>query len=207
MNASKRIRFFVVLAIILISLKAQAQKFGYMDSEYISQRMPEYKTTITEIDKWTQRWTKEVSDKYAEIEQLERTYQNEEPLLTEPMKKERLQQIAEKEAQLKEFQNKVFGYNGLHFQKQKELMKPLIDKIGKAVEKVARQKQLMFLFDKASEGMVMIYTDPRHDYTDYILEELGISTEKETDTNKDNKQETTTPTNSKSNSKGTKTKN
>jgi outer membrane protein len=76
--------------------------------------------------------------------------------------------------ELKELNNKIFGLNGTIFQKKKELMKPIMDDIVKACDKVARQKQLMFLFDKASD-MSMIYTDPRHDYTDYVLEALGIS--------------------------------
>jgi outer membrane protein len=72
--------------------------------------------------------------------------------------------------------------NGLLFLKKKEIMKTILDDIYKACEKVARQKQLMFIFDKASD-MSMIYTDPRHDYTDYVMEALGISLKEEKNQN------------------------
>jgi outer membrane protein len=62
---------------------------------------------------------------------------------------------------------------GVLFQKKKELMKPIMDDIFKACEQVSRQKKLMFLFDKAGD-ISMIYTDPRHDYTDFVLEILGV---------------------------------
>jgi outer membrane protein len=168
---------FLVILSLVFGLSAKAQKFGYIDTEYITSKMPAYKTTLAEMDKWTEKWTKEIADKYGEIETMERQFRSEEPLLTDAMKQDRQKLIKEKELALRELQNKVFGYNGQHYQKQKEIIKPLIDQIAKATEKVARQKQLMMLFDKASEGMSMIYTDPRHDYTDYVLEELGIDTD------------------------------
>ena len=176
MKLSKTSIFLVILNLVF-GFSVNAQKFGYIDTEYITSKMPAYKTTLAEMDKWTEKWTKEISDKYGEIESMERKFRSEEPLLTDVMKQERQKAITDKENALRELQNKVFGYNGQHYQKQKEIMKPLIDLIAKATEKVARQKQLMMLFDKASEGMTMIYTDPRHDYTDYVLEELGIDVE------------------------------
>lgn len=166
----------------------QAQKFGYLDMEYILTKMPDYQTAKGEMDKWTERWTKEISDKYAEIEKMDRAYRNEEVLLTDAMKQERQKAIADKEREVKEYNSKVFGFDGLLFQKKSEIIKPLMDQIDKSVQKVARQKQLMFLFDKSSEGVTMVYTDPRHDYTDYVMEDLGIKTDlnkdKETPTDK-----------------------
>jgi outer membrane protein len=89
------------------------------------------------------------------------------------MKKVKLKAISSKEEEVKTLNNNIFGLNGQLFQKKKEIMKPIMDAIYIACEKVARDKKLMFLFDKASD-LSMIYTDPRHDYTDYVLEELGI---------------------------------
>jgi len=79
----------------------------------------------------------------------------------------------EKEAALREYQAKVFGFEGLFFLKKKELIKPVQDMVFEAVEKVARDHRLQIVFDKSGE-LVMIYTDPIHDYTDYVLEELGL---------------------------------
>jgi len=60
-----------------------------------------------------------------------------------------------------------------YFLKKQELIKPSMEKVYEAVEKVAKDKKLQFVFDKAGD-LVMIYTNPVHDYTDYVLEELGL---------------------------------
>ncbi|MFN8357159.1 MAG: OmpH family outer membrane protein [Spirosomataceae bacterium] len=173
----KKLYLLLTLLFLLVVQAAQAQKFGYLDMEYLMGKMPEYQTAKAEMNKWTERWTKDIADKYAELEKLERAYRNEEVLLTDAMKQERQKAIADKEKEVKDFNSKVFGFEGLLYQKKAEIIKPLMDQIDKAVQKVARQKQLMFLFDKSSEGTTMVYTDPRHDYTDYVMEELGIKTD------------------------------
>jgi outer membrane protein len=94
-------------------------------------------------------------------------------LLTEEMKQERMEQIRKKETELKEYQHKVFGFSGLLFLKKQELIKPIQDKVWDAVDKVAKQNNLAIVFDKSGE-LVMIYTDPRFDYTDFVLDELGL---------------------------------
>jgi len=104
---------------------------------------------------------------------LKLAFEQEEILLTEEMKKERMTAISKKEEEVKSLNNEIFGLNGQLFQKKKEIMRPIMDVIYNSCEKVARAKKIMFLFDKASD-ISMIYTDPRHDYTDYIMEELGI---------------------------------
>jgi len=110
---------------------------------------------------------------YREIESLYDKLQAEEVLLTAEMKEERLAEIQIKEEEVKAYHKKVFGYEGLFFLKKKELIKPVQDKVFDAVEKVAKDNRLQMVFDKSGE-LVLIYTDPIHDYTDYVLEELGL---------------------------------
>ncbi len=156
---------------------ASAQKFGYIDTEYIISKMPEYKAATDAMNQYSERFVKEIKVKYTELEKLKEKYQQEEILLTAEMKRERLSELQRKEDEVKDLNNSVFGMNGLLFQKKKEIMKPIMDEIYKSCEKIARQKKLMFIFDKASD-MSMIYTDPRHDYTDYIIEDLGVNSSK-----------------------------
>lgn len=152
---------------------AVAQKFGYIDSEFILSKMPEYGKAQAEIDQLSGAWQKEVEELQKKAENLFAAFRAEEVLLTEEMKQERLAEIRKKEAELKEYQKKVFGFGGLFFLKKQELIKPLQDKVFDAVDKVAKANRLAIVFDKAGE-LVMIYTDPRHDYTDFVLEELGL---------------------------------
>lgn len=165
--------FFVLLALVWSTQPGWAQKFGYVDTEFILGKMPEYQKALTEIDKFADNWSKDIQDKYIEIDKLQKAYQAEEILLTDDMKRDRQRIISEKEREAREYNNKVFGYEGLLFQKKKELIKAPMELVNRALEKVAAQKKLDFLFDKASD-FVMLYTNPRHDYTDYVMEELGL---------------------------------
>lgn len=172
----KRGLVFLILLSIWMVAPARAQKFGYVDTEFVFSKMPDYQKALTEVDKFTEKWSKDIQDKYLEIDKLQKAYQAEEILLTEDMKRERQRVITEKEREAREYNNKVFGYEGLLFQKKKELIKGPMELVNRAIEKVAAQKKLDFVFDKASD-FVMLYTNPRHDYTDYVMEELGLETD------------------------------
>jgi outer membrane protein len=135
--------------------------------------MPDYKKAQDEIGQLSQAWEKEVQDMSKKIEGMYSDLQAEHVLLTEQMKKERTDAIQKKEAELKEYQKKVFGFGGLFFLKKQELIKPIQDKVWDAVDKVCKENSLAIMFDKAGE-LVMIYTDPRYDYTDFVLDQLGL---------------------------------
>lgn len=150
-----------------------AQRFGYVDTKYVLEKMPEYKKAQDEINQLSDAWEKEIKEMAKKIEAMYSAYQAEQVLLTDEMKNDRTNAIKSKEAELKEYQKKVFGFDGLFFLKKQELIKPIQDKVWDATEKVAKQNNLAILFDKAGE-LVMIYTDPRYDYTDFVLEELGL---------------------------------
>jgi len=168
-------RFYLITIFFLIfGLNfVHAQRFGYIDTDFILNKMPEYKKAQEEIDRLSQLWEKEIQELSKSIEGMYSALQAEQVLLTDEMKKERTELIRKKEADLKEYQKKVFGFGGLFFLKKQELIKPVQDKVWDAVDKVAKQNNLAIVFDKSGE-LVMIYTDPRFDYTDFVLDELGL---------------------------------
>lgn len=166
-------RIWLIALCLLWLTPGFAQKFGYVDMNYILNQMPEYKEAQAEIDKLAKGWEGEIAEMYADIEQMEATLKAEEVLLTADLKKERQAEIDRKMKELKDYQKQVFGYDGLYFLKKKELIKPVQDKVFEAVETVAKNNRLQIVFDKSGD-LVMIYTDPIHDYTDYVLEELGL---------------------------------
>lgn len=177
----KKINLVLILCCLMTS--AFAQKFGYLDSEFIIKKMPEYKKAEQELDKITEKWIGEVDEKLKEVSKLKEDFAVAELLLTDDIKKERLDTISKKEKYAKDLQNKYFGYEGMLFQKRQDVMKPLRDKLFAAVQKVCRAKQLQIMFDKAAD-VVMIYTDPKHDYTDAVLEALGLGDKNDTIDNK-----------------------
>ncbi len=174
----KKSTILLILAFFL-QFTTQAQKFGFVDSEAILKKMPEYKQAEKEIDKLAKGWQKDLEKMYDEIQKMYRDYQAEEVLLTQEMKAERKALIGKKEKEAKDYQNKMFGYEGLLFLKRQDLIKPVQEKVYKSVEKISKKKKIQIMFDKSS-GIVMIYMNPIHDYTDEVLEDLGLK-EKEED--------------------------
>jgi outer membrane protein len=167
-------RYLLTIFFLIFGLNfVYAQRFGYIDTDFILNKMPEYQKAQEEINQLSEAWEKEIQAASKKIEGLYSAFQAEQVLLTEEMRKERTTAIQKKESELKEYQKKVFGFNGLFFLKKQELIKPIQDRVWDAVDKVCKQNNLAIMFDKAGE-LVMIYTDPRYDYTDFVLDELGL---------------------------------
>ncbi|MEM6641491.1 MAG: OmpH family outer membrane protein [Bacteroidota bacterium] len=150
-----------------------AQKFGYVDTQYILEKMPEYKEAQTEIEKLATGWEQEIQERYQKVEQMEVDLRAEEVLLTKEMWEERNTEIERNWKEVQEYQQSIFGFEGLYFLKKKELVKPVQDQVFDSVERVAKNNRLQIVFDKSGD-LVMIYTDPIHDYTDFVLEDLGL---------------------------------
>ena len=170
---------FVTLCTIGVPFYAFGQKIGYINTDFVLSKMPEYQKAQSEVDALAAKWQEEIQAMQLQIDEKYSELKVEEVLLTEEMRKERLQEIEEQEKTLKEYQQKVFGFEGLYYLKKQELTKPLQDEVFEAVEKVAKQNNLQFVFDKAGD-LVMIYTNPIHDYTDYVLDELGLGEQEDT---------------------------
>jgi len=152
---------------------ANAQKFGYVDTKYILEKMPEYSEAQSELDGLAKSWETEIQQMYSSIQSMYSTLKAEEVLMTEEMKEQRMSEIKVIEDSVVSYHTKVFGIDGLLFLKRKELVKPMQERVFESVEKVAKDHRLQIVFDK-SGGLTMIYTNPIHDYTDFVLEELGL---------------------------------
>ena len=168
------IRVFFISLFFLLSIESKSQKFGYVNSDFILNNMPEYKEAMTEIDNLSKAWEKEVSEMYDVLEKKEIILKNEEILLTKEMYEEKRIQLDEEWKEVREYQQKVFGFEGLYFLKKKELIEPIQDILFESVEKVAKKNRLQIIFDKSSEP-ILLYTNPIHDYTDYVMEDLGLT--------------------------------
>ena len=153
---------------------SEGQKFGYVNSEFILKNMKEYSEAMNDIDLLSKAWEKEISDMYIEIEKKEISLKNEEILLTKDMYNERRGLLDKEWVSIREYQQKVFGFEGLYFLKKQELIEPIQDIIFESIEKIAKKNRLQIVFDKSSEP-ILLYTNPIHDYTDYVLEDLGLN--------------------------------
>ena len=146
------------------SIAAFSQKFAYVDSDYILERVPEYQSAQEQLDKLTLSWQEEIEILYQEIDMLYKKYQADQILLTQEMKTKREGEIINKEKDAKELQRKRFGPGGDLFVKRQELIKPTQD--------LATEKRYDIIFDKSSE-LIMLYADTDLDKSDEILQMLG----------------------------------
>lgn len=165
----------IALGLLLgLSFQAGAQKFAYVDSQYILEKMPEYKDAQKKLDDLSAGWQKEAEAKFAEIDKLYKDYQKEQILLPEDMKIKRQEEIANKEKELKDFQKAKFGVNGELFTKRQELIKPIQEKIYKAIKEMAEQGSYTFVLDKSGNTNIL-YADPKNDKTEAVIKKLGVN--------------------------------
>ena len=158
--------------LILTSAIATAQKYAFVDSEYIKKNIPKFTTAQEQLDKLSKQWEKEVADGYAIVEQMYKSYQSESVLLSQDMKSKREEAIVAKEKEMKDLQNKYFGMEGELFKKREELVKPIQDEILKAIKEIAVDGSYAVIFDTAAGGNIL-FANPKFDISDQVLEKLG----------------------------------
>lgn len=168
----KKLILAIALVVVTTTLSV-AQKVAYVDSDHILSKLPEYAAAQQQIDALAVQWQKEIEAKYMEIDKLYKSFQAEQILLTEEMKKKRENEIIGKEKEVKDIQKKRFGVEGDLFQKRQELVKPLQDKVYNAIQEIATKEKIGIVFDKSS-GLTMLFTDPKLDKSAKVLEALGV---------------------------------
>jgi outer membrane protein len=162
----------IIGMVLLTSAIAVAQKYAFVDSEYIRKNIPAFNTAQEQLDKLSKQWEKEVADGYAVVEQMYKSYQNEAPLLSQDMKTKREEDIISKEKEMKDLQNKYFGVEGDLFKKRQELVKPIQDDILKAIKDIAVEGSYAVIFDSSTGGNIL-FANPKFDISDQVLEKLG----------------------------------
>ena len=163
---------FLLIVTLMTSISTYAQKFAYVDSDYILSKMTEFAQAEEKIDDFSKEWQSEIELAYEEVEQMYRDYQSEQVLLTSEMKTKREEAIMEKEKSVQSLQQKYFGNNGDLYKKRQDLIKPIQDRIFDAVQQLAASNKYSIIFD-ASSDLIMLYSNPELDKSDKVLELMG----------------------------------
>lgn len=166
----KRIIFGLIF--VLTVTTGFSQKYAYVDTEYILSSIPAYKAAQDKLKEISAEWQKEIEKEYQAVEKMRSDFQSEKVLLTKDMIKQKEQEILEKERGVKKLQNKFFGPGGELFEKRVELIKPIQDEVYDAIKEIAEDGKYAVIFDTAS-GAAFLYTNPRYDKSDEVLEKLG----------------------------------
>ena len=163
----------LVLLLIFVSFQTGlAQRFAYVDSEYILNNIPSYLAAQEQLDRLSEEWQGEIEEAYMEVEALYNSWQADRILLSEDMRKKRENEVITQEAEAAELQRKYFGPEGELFKSQEELISPIQDMVYKAVQEIATEDNYAVIFDTANSP-TMLYTNPRNDVSDDVLKKLG----------------------------------
>lgn len=162
----------ILIGTFLFSGISFAQKFAFVDTDYILKNIPSYNAAQEELNKISEQWEAEVAAEYDEIEKMYKTYQSERILLTDEMRSKREEEIINKEKTVKDLQKKYFGPEGDLFKKREELIKPIQDALYKAVKELSAEGGYAVIFDTSS-GASILYSNPRYDMSDDVLKKLG----------------------------------
>ncbi len=173
MNMLKKSIIFVFVLMIYGNLSF-AQRWGYVDTKAILEKIPEYKAAEQEVDQISQKWQKELEQMYANIEKMYQKYEAEKVLLTADVQRKREDEIINEEKKAKEFQKKKFGYEGELFKLREEKVKPIQDRLFKAIEDLSKEKRIDFMLDK-SGAVTVLYFNPEYDMTQAVLKKMGIN--------------------------------
>ncbi|QEC67976.1 OmpH family outer membrane protein [Panacibacter ginsenosidivorans] len=163
----------IAIGFMLLTATTYAQRYAVIDTKYILNKMPEYTDADKKLQVVSEQWQKEIDNKQAELDKMYKDYDAEQFMLSDDLKKKREDELFNKEKELRDLQKKRFGYQGDLFKEREKLVKPLQDKVYNAVQKIAVARGYDFILDK-SEGITVIFADPKLDKSDDILRELGI---------------------------------
>lgn len=154
--------FFLALTVF-----ASAQRIAIVDVTAVLESLPDYQKAQEQLDKIATAWRQEIAEEQDKIKGMYSKYQAEQVLLSEDMKKQREEEIMNKEKDVREMQRQKFGPEGALFKKREELVKPIQDKVYGAIERYATDKGYEFVFDKGSASG-LLFSDKKNDKTDDI---------------------------------------
>jgi outer membrane protein len=169
----KKIVISAVMFVLAIGM-IHAQKFAYIDSQYILDNLPEFTEAQAQLDELSNQWQTEIEAKFTEVDKMRQDFQAQAVLLPEDMKKKKEQDILDKEKDAKNLQRQRFGKDGDLMKKRQELVKPVQEKVYNAIQEISTTNNYAVVFDKAG-ALTIMYANPKYDISDEVLDNLGAS--------------------------------
>lgn len=167
-----KIKVVFLFILLVVSSRAYSQaKIGYVDSKLILEKMQDAADAQKNLDNFVQLWKAEVQHLNDSLAAIKDDYEKKKLILTDVVKKQREEGIANLEKRISDYKLSKFGEDGEYFQKQNELMKPVQDKVFKAIQDVAKDGGYDFVFDRSSE-IILLYMNEKYDLTSKVIKKL-----------------------------------
>lgn len=166
-----------VLALSLTAIapqQARAQKFALIDMEYVMKNIPAYERANEQLNQVSKKWQAEVEALNTEATTMYKNYQNELVFLSAEQKKQKQEQIMQKEKEASDLKKKYFGPEGELFKKREALMTPIQDEVYNAVKEISDLRGYSLVLDRASDTAI-IFGSPKIDISNEVLAKLGYA--------------------------------
>ncbi|MFW2347799.1 MAG: OmpH family outer membrane protein [Wenyingzhuangia sp.] len=157
-----------------VNAQQQLQKIGFVDIEYVLNKIPSYAGAQTKLNTETTTWKKNLDKMYLKLNTMKEEFLNEKPLLTEDLVKEREIEIKNYEEEIIKVENTYFGTEGKLFDLRKKLVTPYQDLVFNAVQTIAKIRKYDMIFEKSS-SIVMLYTNNNYDISELVLKYIQKS--------------------------------
>lgn len=167
----RTVLLFLFLCTSIAFSQSRGIRIGFIDMEYILEKVPNYAEAKNQLEIKAQKWKQEIEAKKNEINKLKEDLKVERPLLTKELIEEREEEISYQENELLEYQQNKFGPKGDLIVQKSVLVKPIQDQVFTIVQDIAEQKKYDFIFDKSSD-MTMLFAAERFDISDQVIRQL-----------------------------------
>ncbi|WP_263787207.1 OmpH family outer membrane protein [Salinibacter grassmerensis] len=176
-----RIALIAPVLCVLWGLEAHAQqKIGYVDSQAILEKLPEYTSVEQKLDQLEDEWRAEIEDQEEKVQALRDEYRAWELLYTDEERRRKQAAIQKARKKVEQLRQRYFGPDGRLYTRQQELMRPIQKRILNATEEVATEEGYDYVFDK-SEKVLFMYARDDHNLNDRVLRALGMTPEQQTE--------------------------
>lgn len=162
---------FSAAIVALFAFTANAQRICYVDVNQILESIEEYQAAQKELDRQAKQWRQEIAQEYDVIKGMYNRYQAEQVLMSDEARRQKEDEIMNKEKEVREMQKSKFGPEGELFKRRQSLVRPIQDKVYAAIESYAQDRGYDFIFDRSGNAG-MIFTNPEYDKTEDILKRL-----------------------------------
>ena len=146
-------------------------KIGYVDSEAIMNQLPDSKDAQQRIDTQIADWEKELKEMQKEWKDKYDDYERRKLIMGNQKRAEIEKELVSLETKIDDFRQSKFGVNGELYKKQEEFMKPIQNQVFTAIEEVALEKELDFVFDRSGD-LIFLYAKEEYDITSAVISKL-----------------------------------